>query len=268
MAAGFRPCWDWPKFACHAKAPNPDGNTRVFDGRAISQRHPARDRIEFRLRNCLKGYFIFLRYKFYDRLNGVHSVKGVVMRPRMKRLEQALFEDRLRLAKNYVEFGSGGSTCLASSMRLNSIISIDSSKEWHEKVHDYCASNDGWTIPTLYYVDIGPLRDWGKPADRSQRKKWPDYHTKVWGDMPESRAADFYMVDGRFRVACFMQILLHGHPDATIAIHDFDREFYYPILDVADRIASAEAMSIFCKKPKQDEEMIRNILKQHEYKSM
>jgi hypothetical protein len=67
---------------------------------------------------------------------------------------------------------------------------------------------------------------------------------------PEASRADLYLVDGRFRVACFMQIILHAHPDALIAIHDFaNRPQYHVIYDVAREIAVRENLSVFVRRP-------------------
>lgn len=56
--------------------------------------------------------------------------------------------------------------------------------------------------------------------DTAKRAEWPKYHSDIW-DAIDGKVPDFFRVDGRFRVACFMQIMLHGNPEAPVAMHDF-----------------------------------------------
>jgi hypothetical protein len=119
------------------------------------------------------------------------------MMARMSRAELALFTAFLRRSRRYVEFGTGGSTCTASNCVAELIISVDSSREWLNKVYAHC---DG-IKPRLVHIDIGETIQWGFPKDDSTRESWPRYHSAVWDD-PDSKTADLYLIDGRFRVAC------------------------------------------------------------------
>jgi hypothetical protein len=123
--------------------------------------------------------------------------------------ERKLFECVLKCTRRYFEFGSGGSTYIAASLVKESVISIDSSSEWLDKVRQACESEVDFSRPTLVHVDIGPTIDWGYPSSPDTRERWPNYHRTIW-TRSECSDADLYMVDGRFRVACFMQILLHS----------------------------------------------------------
>ncbi len=123
------------------------------------------------------------------------------------------------------------------------MISIDSSAEWLSNVGD--ATRDASTKPLLLHVDIGKLREWGYPIEKEKESLWPNYHEGVW-QRPESRTADLYFVDGRFRVACFAQCVLHGAPGAFIAIHDFEnRPHYHSVRTIAREVARANNMSVF-----------------------
>ncbi|WP_246787736.1 hypothetical protein [Bradyrhizobium sp. CCBAU 53421] len=157
--------------------------------------------------------------------------------------EVTLFKSFVDLSTRYLEFGSGGSTWLACQTRKEWVISIDSSLEWLNNVGD--ATRDASTRPQLLHVDIGKLREWGYPIEKEKESTWPDYHERVW-ERPESKTADLYFVDGRFRVACFVQCVLHGAPGAFIAIHDFEnRPHYHSVRTVAREIARANNMSVF-----------------------
>ncbi|WP_040674709.1 MULTISPECIES: hypothetical protein [unclassified Nitrobacter] len=163
--------------------------------------------------------------------------------PRMSAEEAALFLSFVRNSRIYVEFGTGGSTVVASQHVQSSILSVDSSREWLDQVRTACASSR--TRPELIFVDIGQTGEWGFPADASTKSRWPDYHSAIW-KMPHSAAADLYFVDGRFRVACFAQIVLHCGPNAIIGIHDFtSRPKYHCVREIAREIATAGDISFF-----------------------
>ncbi len=175
--------------------------------------------------------------------------------------EQSLFKSFLNLSDRYLEFGSGGSTWLASQMRKEWIISIDSSQEWLANVAN--ATKDCPTKPNLVYIDIGKLREWGFPADRERESSWPQYHESIW-QRPESRNADLYFIDGRFRVACFTQCLLHSPPGTFIAIHDFaSRPQYHVVRQIAREVARANNMSVFQRPLQLDSERAQQLLQRH-----
>lgn len=154
--------------------------------------------------------------------------------------ERTLLESFLCRTSNYFEFGTGGSTWLASQLVCGSVISVDSSEEWLQKVRLSC---EGHAIkPVLRFIDIGPLKDWGAPATADKRSNWPQYSGAATSD------ADFYLVDGRFRVASFAQCLISAPPSAMIGIHDFEvRPEYHVVRTVAREVAKAENLSVFVK---------------------
>jgi hypothetical protein len=181
------------------------------------------------------------------------------MLPHMTVNECMLFLSFLRNTDKYVEFGCGGSTVLAASY-VNSVVSVDSSQEWIDKIRNECGR--GGIDPYFLYVDIGPVGDWGTP--QVPNDNWTKYHTEVW-KLRNSCDADLYLVDGRFRVACFAQILLHcAHP--IIALHDFTsrKKDYSIIKEVAREVASVDDLSFFVRKPLQMNR-IKEILELHQH---
>jgi hypothetical protein len=181
------------------------------------------------------------------------------MKPRMSPNELSLFQAVLKKSSRYLEFGTGGSTFLASSHVKSWIISIDSSQSWLDTVRDACKPNP--VQPQLILADIGPTGEWGNPTDPETRARWPDYHTNVWS-RPESMDADLYFIDGRFRIACFAQIVLHCGPNAIIGFHDFkSRPHYHRVLEISREIAEAEDLTFFLPLPWMRERAI-SILKE------
>jgi|SRR5579872_3403537 len=176
------------------------------------------------------------------------------MQPRMSANEAALFLSFLRKCDGFLEFGSGGSTVVASSNVKSWIITVDSSQAWLDKVVTACAGNP--VKPKIVFADIGPVGDWGVPTDVATRSRWPGYHSDVW-QIPQSKDASVYLVDGRFRVACFAQIVLHCRPDAIIGMHDFtSRANYHCVREIGKEIATAEDLSFFLPQPQANEKAL------------
>ena len=180
------------------------------------------------------------------------------MKLNMTENECNLFIAFITKANSYVEFGSGGSTVLASKHVQDWIISIDSSKEWIEKVKNYCEKPIDFI-----YEDIGPIENWGSPVDPSTKNRWSNYHTNTW-NVIHSWDADLYFIDGRFRVACFAQIYAHCRLDAIIGFHDFtSRQKHYSIIkEIGREIASVEDLSFFVPIPNKMDKAL-NILKDY-----
>ena len=57
---------------------------------------------------------------------------------------------------------------------------------------------------------------------------WLNYHQAIW-DAVDASKLDFVLVDGRFRVACALQLLLRTREKTPlIMVHDFTpREYYH-----------------------------------------
>lgn len=184
---------------------------------------------------------------------------------RMTPDEKALLEAFLRPTARYMEFGAGGTTCLAARLVSDWVISVDSSLEWLDAVAKSCSSEPNCKQPTLNHADIGPLGKWGRPADSTTMAKWPSYHRDVWATT-NAASADLFMVDGRFRVACFLQILLRARAGAMIAIHDFPaRPRYQVVRQFASCVATAGTLWVFCCKSDYDHSAVTKVLKEYEY---
>jgi hypothetical protein len=172
----------------------------------------------------------------------------ITLQPAMTQKEQDLFRCFLRCSKNYLEFGTGGSTVMATANVSNFVISVDSSEVWLAKVAQSCAAARAGIIPLLVHADIGPVRALGYPLDDTFKAKWPQYVSTVW-NIPQAAISDLCLIDGRFRVACFLSILLHCSPQTIIMFHDFpERKHYHIVRQFADEIATTDSLVAFRRK--------------------
>jgi hypothetical protein len=148
--------------------------------------------------------------------------------------------DRELLGKYYseadsiIEFGVGESTSIASYINISRYTGVDSDTDYIKYVAQKSPSHF-----RFHYADIGKTGLWGYPLDKSTNPKYPFYSMAALA--ADTNAFDFYMVDGRFRLACVYASLLHGSSfgkkDFFVGIHDFRHRFdtsYGKLLEVAE----------------------------------
>lgn len=151
-----------------------------------------------------------------------------------------LFVTAFETCSVYGEYGCGASTIWCANHTKIPIISVDSSAEWIHNVRDGAARSHDLT---MHHIDLGELGDWGRPIDYSRRSAFPDYTTALWQHIHKP---DLILVDGRFRVACFLQTLIQARPGATILFDDYvERPNYDIVEEFATRQETCGAMAKF-----------------------
>ncbi len=167
--------------------------------------------------------------------------------PHMSAAKIKVLTDSFARARHYLEYGVGGSTLLAAQSSLQSIKAIDSHRDWIEKVNASILSASHTGDIRLILVELGKTSDWGYPADESMIKSWPLYYTTPWTTYTEQDISpDLILIDGRFRVACFLHSLLQCKPGTRILWDDYrDRVEYHAIEQVLRPIGLVDDMAIF-----------------------
>jgi hypothetical protein len=152
------------------------------------------------------------------------------MNPVMSGAEIAAYEDLLKNANCVLEYGTGGSTLLAVRHTHLKIYAVESDKSWIEKLRQFPEIQSAERENRLIFIhaDIGPTGVVGRPTDTRFKRRWPNYSAAPWQD--KSFSPDVILIDGRFRVACALQAVIHMKSSAVIAVHDFQRRGYKPIL--------------------------------------
>ena len=181
--------------------------------------------------------------------------------------EWKTFTGFVRCAERYVEFGSGASTVLASTLVKDWVAAFDSSQSWLDRVAAECRERDARIAPSLTYVDIGETGEWGSPLSETTRDRWPLYHSSMWEE-ERLAEADLYLIDGRFRVACFAQALLHCSDRAFVIFHDYaSRPHYHIVGSVALEVARVDDLSVFRRPAQLDRELAQRLIADHAYDS-
>ena len=143
------------------------------------------------------------------------------MKPYMTQAETAAFTRYRDKSRNYFEFGCGGSTVFCDSPQRR-IKSVDNHQEWLNK---------------------GPVLEYGNPADPTQVANFAKYSLAFSQRDPDT---DLVLVDGRFRVACALQIVLSDYT-GVVLLHDAQRLEYQPLFkffSVGERVENLVSLRV------------------------
>ena len=148
-------------------------------------------------------------------------------RPRLFDGHGALFHTLLSRSRRYGEYGMGLSTLAAANTTERLIRSVDTSEQW--KIHVASQLSDQQQAQTtLIHVDLGPVRNWGYPTSYEGRARFANYFDAPW---EEEFDPDLVLIDGRFRVACFLTSLLRAKPGTLVLFDDYTERAYYHIVE-------------------------------------
>jgi hypothetical protein len=181
----------------------------------------------------------------------------------------AYFREQLAKARNYLEYGSGGSTVLANKMVTN-LVSVDSDANFLGEVQRKLQEHDQRAITRLIHVNIGFTEHWGMPVftkpTRRRLSRWEEYAKAPWRYFRTiSQQPDLILVDGRFRVACVLESLLSLSPlsRTQILLDDYvDRPWYAVVEQFAD-VELAGRMAILRPRKLLDRIQVRRLARQY-----
>lgn len=185
----------------------------------------------------------------------------------MTEKEKDLLKKVIITSKNYLEFGTGGSTIFTLENSSADIVSVDTHQLWldHMKKYRIISKNLGKRLE-LIKVDIGPTKNWGFPINTENRCSFPDFSSAVF--LNNSTSFDTVLIDGRFRVACTLKSILHLQSvnGLRILIHDYSfRSAYHIVEEFLHVVESADSLFVFGIKKNVDLDKIKNLYEYYKY---
>jgi glycosyltransferase involved in cell wall biosynthesis len=134
----------------------------------------------------------------------------------------SLFKSVVSRCSVYGEYGCGRSTVWVAKNSGCTVYSVDSSPEWAAKVRLEC---DAVGNAHVHLADVGPVGSWGTPLGYQKHENFREYTDWIWS---RGESPDVVLVDGRFRVCCFLTCLIYGAPGSNIIFDDYvDRPQYH-----------------------------------------
>jgi hypothetical protein len=145
----------------------------------------------------------------------------------------ALFKSLAADCRTYFEYGCGASTVWMADNTTAKIFATDTSSEWIDTVWDR-VPRDAVNRLHLTHIDLGELKKWGRPISYADRDRFHDYTSQMWRQ--RSVEPDLVLIDGRFRVCCFLTSLRHARPGTRIVFDDYmDRPHYHLVEEFVTR---------------------------------
>lgn len=129
-----------------------------------------------------------------------------------------------------LEYGSGGSTLLASGMAGKLVLSVESDWRWALRLQRHIDRADLASPAVIYHVDIGPTASWGRPTDESGWRGYHRYPAAIWSE-PFFRHPDVVLIDGRFRPACLALTCLMISRPITVLFDDYVTRPAYSVVE-------------------------------------
>lgn len=165
--------------------------------------------------------------------------------PHMDDASLEIFTFLMKQTKCYLEYGTGASSIYASTFPLQKIYAVESDIKFLTSVSSIISSNNTDCQFLPFYVDIGPTKEWGYPINDKYVKNFPNYSFGVW-DYADSTSVDLVLIDGRFRIACFLASLINLTEGSTILFDDYiNRSYYHEVETVVEPLSIHGRMAKF-----------------------
>lgn len=166
-----------------------------------------------------------------------------------------LFREALNQTGRFAEYGSGASTLFVDRLGTHESLSVETDPFWVQKIKSHLSART-----TIVGVDVGPVGAWGRPLSYDKADNFYEYFQAVFskGFKPE-----LILIDGRFRVACFLTCLLHAQPGTRIIWDDYaHRRNYHVVEQILEPFSVNERQALFIVPKKKDVPAINRLLKQ------
>ena len=162
------------------------------------------------------------------------------LEPMMKKEDKQLLYQGFNRSHIYFEIGSGTSTFQALKHGLK-VISVESDAAWYNKMKEIfpeeCDIN-------YILIDFHIYNKMGYPGKNTTKEEMYQYTHQY---KPEFNA-DMILIDGRFRVACALNILPYIDNTTDVYIHDFTKNRYHIVMKYYDWIEQADSLVRLRKK--------------------
>jgi hypothetical protein len=162
----------------------------------------------------------------------------------------------MRNNTNYLEFGSGGSTFEALKAGCKKVVSVESSADWVKKMKSwkFIRRNIKKRKLDLRYINIGKTKEWGIPINDTPKHEFLQYSDIQVNYLPLRDTKGLVFIDGRFRVACCLNVIRYCNKDTVIVIHDFyspqgEEHYKSVLLKYLNEIDKADSLGVFTIKP-------------------
>ena len=162
--------------------------------------------------------------------------------------DDTLFKEEVLNASIYGEYGVGESTSWVLNHTACKVIAVDTSLSWVKAVQNIDNRLN------IHYANLGEVGAWGRPKSYTRRNFFPDYTDFIWN---QADKPDVVLIDGRFRVCCFLTSLKFAEEGTRIIFDDYiNRPHYHVVEQYVPRVRECGRQCLFIVPPKSDMDRI------------
>ena len=152
--------------------------------------------------------------------------------------QDELFKKNISEKTIYGEYGCGDSTLYLMKNYKIPIYSVDTSVFWTKKIKK---ENNNYL--NIKYINLGEVGNWGKPKSYVLRNDFSNYFNWIW---EQKEKPNTVLIDGRFRVSCFLTSVKFGEEGTKIIFDDYvKRKHYHVVEEFLKPSISNERQSLF-----------------------
>lgn len=169
----------------------------------------------------------------------------------------ALFRAELAHSNTYAEYGIGASTVFACGYENLAIRAVETDPDWVDAVGEIVGDR-----AQIIHADLGPVSGLGRPLSYDRATHFKDY---TYGIFSKGFSPDLILIDGRFRVACFLASLLEASVGTRIILDDYQRARYQVVEEIVSPVDRTSRQALFVKPSTLDVEKARSLFEKFEF---
>lgn len=139
--------------------------------------------------------------------------------------DDRLFKSIVSSARVYGEYGCGASTIWMARKTRTRILAIDTSRAWIAEVTGHCKERPNLS---LQHCDLGEIGEWGRPVGYKNHERFHIYTDWIW---EQADKPDVVLIDGRFRICCFLTSLRRSTAGTAIIFDDYTNRPQYHFVE-------------------------------------
>lgn len=162
--------------------------------------------------------------------------------------DDALFKSEVMNAEVYGEYGCGDSTKWVLNQTSAKVIAVDTSSNWVRAVQNDNQEKNARL--NIYHANLGEVGNWGRPLSYLRQSDFDDYTDYIWSQIEKPTVV---LVDGRFRVCCFLTCLKFAAEGTRVIFDDYiNRPNYHFVEKYVPRVRECGRQCLFIVPPKRD----------------
>ena len=141
--------------------------------------------------------------------------------------DDSLFKDIVKKSSVYGEYGCGAATDWVLGHTKASVMASDTSKQWLGFVANKLSASQRKRF-SYNHADLGKIKDRGRPVTYEKRRNFIHYTDWFW---QQEQKPDTVLIDGRFRVCCFLTSLKNADEGTKIIFDDYVSRPHYHLIE-------------------------------------